>query len=178
VVDGFSQIEKLLSQGIGCLRKLRLFGSVLGFATGAQKTVAGVLDFAGHNLPANGGRAGRVVGGAELGSAQGDAGISHAGDAGLQIAILRQKVDGDAMFPAKVHRRGADARRSENTNRFQMVDRDRQFSRLGGRFPMALFRRQIGWIDWNFHLKGQMITSHIGARCREIKRILLQVQAS
>ena len=66
----------------------------------------------------------RIVCGAELGAAQGDAGIGHAGDAGLEIAILRKEVDGDAVLPAKIHRGRADAGSAENANRFQVVDRD------------------------------------------------------
>ena len=43
---------------------------------------------------------------------------------------------------------------------------------------MALFRRQIGRINRDFDLKGQMITGYIGARRRKVKRILLDVQVS
>lgn len=159
----FPQIRKLLSKGVGSFRKLRLFGGVFGFTPGAQKAVAGVLDFAGDNLAANGSGTRGIVRCAELRAAQGDAGVGHASDAGLKVAMLGKEVDGHAVLPAKVHRRGTDAGGAEDANGFQVVNRDGQFSGIDGGLPVALFRRQIGRVNRNFDLKRQMITGDVAA---------------
>jgi len=82
------------------------------------------LDFARDNLAGNGGGADWVVRNAELGAAQGDAGVSHAGDTGLQVAVFGQEIDGDTMLTAKVHHGRTDAGSAEDADRLQMVDRD------------------------------------------------------
>src|SRR5437867_7606609 len=57
------------------------------------------------------------------------------------------------------------------------MDGNRQFTKVDGRFPIALLGRQAIGINRHLDLKREMIPADVAARSQEIKSVLLDVHA-
>ncbi len=72
------------------------------------------------------------------GSARGEAGVGHAGQACLQVSELAEEVDGHAVLPAEVEGRRGDGGRAEHADRFEVVDGEGELAPIGGALTRAL----------------------------------------
>ena len=133
-----SEVLYLSGQGISGFVQSRPFVGRIGFARRAEQRVAAVLEFAGDDLPGDGGAFGRNIGGAELGASQRHARICHTRHARLQITELAQVIDRHAVFPTKVQCGRADGARAKDADGFQMMNWNTQFAIADGGFAHLL----------------------------------------
>ena len=110
-----------------------------------------------------------------MSAAQRNARVRYPGHSRLQVAVFAQIVDCHTMLPAESERGRGDRARAKDTDRFQVMDGNRQFPNVDGRFPIALLGRQAIGIDRHLDLKGEVIPADVAAGCQEIKRVLLDV---
>jgi hypothetical protein len=89
------------------------------------------------------------------------------------MPMLAQEIHRYAMFPAKIEGGRANRARSETTNGFQMMDRDREFFRVADVRPVSFGGWQIWRVQGHFHLQREMISPHIAARRHQIECVLL-----
>lgn len=132
-----------------------LFLRVLSLARGPKQRVPAVLNLTRDNLTSHGRAFRRRVRCAKVSAAKSDAGIRHAGDPRLEVAAFAEVIHGYAMFPAEIeHRRREGNPRPEGANRFEMMDGNGELPPIRRKLPRAFLGGQLGWIDWDFHLKG------------------------
>ncbi len=98
-------------------------GGVGGFACGAEEGVACVVDFSGDEAAGDGEGFFGGIGCAELGAAEGDAGVGDSCDAGAEASVFVEVVDGDGVLEGELHGSvGEDDFVAHDADAFDMVD--------------------------------------------------------